>query len=82
MSEEKSTLELVREIRDELDARNPLIGSGFALYSDGVHKERRERIATAVLAGMLTNSKWFGSVEEFAQNALSYTDALIAELDK
>ena len=46
--------------------------------------ERRERIATAALQGILTNpaAGGCGPVEEIAHYAVRYADALIAELDK
>ena len=44
--------------------------------------ERRERIATAAMQGMLSNSDLKGSTEGFAQVAVQLADALIAELDK
>lgn len=46
--------------------------------------ERRERIATAAMQGILTNPAagvcW--PMQEIARYAVSYADALIAELDK
>lgn len=47
--------------------------------------ERRERIATACLAGMLANSSYEGSNGTFngcAYDAVMFADALIARLDK
>jgi len=46
--------------------------------------ERRERLATAALQGILTNpaAGGCGPVEEIAHYAVRYADALIAELDK
>jgi len=47
--------------------------------------ERRERIATACLAGMLANSSYEGSSGTFngcAHDAAMFADALIARLDK
>ena len=46
---------------------------------------RRERIATACLAGMLANSSYDGSSGTFngcAYDAVMFADALIARLDK
>jgi hypothetical protein len=53
-------------------------------------KDRRERIATAILAGMWSNSEIVKSLARaaseskvlLAQAALGSADALIAELDK
>lgn len=45
-----------------------------------VDKERRERIATAVLQGLLTRCPW--SQVSAAESAVDYADALIAALDK
>jgi hypothetical protein len=47
--------------------------------------DRRERIATACLAGMLANSSYDGSSGTFngcAYDAVMFADALIARLDK
>ena len=46
------------------------------------HRERRERIATAALAGLLANHDNAGDFEAYAQDAVGAADALIAELDK
>ena len=47
-------------------------------------QDRRERIATAAMQGILTNPAagvcW--PMQEIARYAVSYADALIAELDK
>lgn len=44
--------------------------------------ERRERIATAALSGMLSCGCWSSHPEEVAPVAVEMADALIAELDK
>jgi alkanesulfonate monooxygenase SsuD/methylene tetrahydromethanopterin reductase-like flavin-dependent oxidoreductase (luciferase family) len=44
--------------------------------------ERRERIATAVFQGMLSNPEVVGSPHEIAACAARYADILIAQLDK
>jgi len=44
--------------------------------------DRRERIATALLAGMLSDSEFGAGPEEAADIALDYTQSLIEELDK
>jgi hypothetical protein len=59
-----------RDLREKLDR-----GGG----------SRRERIATACLAGMLANSSYDGSSGTFngcAYDAVMFADALIARLDK
>lgn len=43
---------------------------------------RRERIATACLAGFCASPSMAGSVEEQSRWAVRYADGLIAELDK
>ncbi len=47
-------------------------------------RDRRERIATAILAAFITNNEvWQGmSVGDEARAAVELADALIAELDK
>lgn len=44
--------------------------------------DRRERIATAALAAILTEGRVEAADEEIAEMAVAYADALIAELDK
>ena len=44
--------------------------------------ERRERIATAALQGLLSNHRREGSISEAAEISVKYADALIAELDR
>ena len=44
--------------------------------------ERRERIATAALQGMLSDPGASGTATEYAEYATQYADALIAALDK
>ena len=49
------------------------------------HRERRERIATAALAGLLANTQWLPNdttYEQISNYAVRAADALIAELDK
>ena len=45
-------------------------------------RDRRERIATAALQGMLSDPGASGTAIEYAEYAAQYADALIAELDK
>lgn len=45
-------------------------------------RDRRERIATAALQGMLSNPQTKGWDHEIAARAVRYADALIAELNE
>lgn len=61
----------------------------FAGYEFGERKrqkERRERIATAALNGILANPNWQkdqqGEAKRAASAALFYADALMADIDK
>lgn len=45
-------------------------------------RDRRERIATAALQGMLSDPGSSGTATEYAEYATRYADALIAALDK
>lgn len=53
--------------------------SGGAKFVDD---PRRERIATAALAGMLADSSGHASIASYVADAVAFADALIAELDK
>jgi len=56
-----------------------------AEYAEGLRRyaaDRRERIATAAMQGLLANSSRLGSWREAAEVAIILADALIAELDK
>jgi hypothetical protein len=44
--------------------------------------ERRERIATACLAGLMADPKVDGSPDDMSDCAVRFADALIARLDK
>ena len=48
--------------------------------NEKLRADRRERIATAALPGLL--SKWGGTPQQAADFAIQYADALIAKLDK
>lgn len=50
-----------------------------AAHADAGQRERRERIATAVLAGMVGNPV---GLERMPERAVMLADALMAELDK
>lgn len=45
------------------------------------HRDRRERIATAAMQGLLAYGP-YGPISVFVEDAVAYADALIAELDK
>lgn len=82
------------ELRDLLLHEFPLDGwaapgeiAAIAEYAS--HRERRERIATAVLSGLLSNpgnegvrSPLMDYEPDIATLSIRYADALIAELDK
>lgn len=49
--------------------------------AEQARRERRERIATAAMQGLLASDA-VGEVERFARAAVKFADALIAELDE
>jgi hypothetical protein len=55
------------------------------LISDAIHRtnkaERRERIATACLAGLLADPNVDAGADEMSSIAVRFADALIARLD-
>ena len=63
-----------------------MINHDISLYRDAHAKQwrrdRRERIATAALQGMLSDPGASGTATEYAEYATQYADALIAALDK
>jgi hypothetical protein len=51
--------------------------------NQALHRDRRERIATAALAGMMANKSYNDATYSgFVRSAVIAADALIAELDK
>ena len=46
------------------------------------HRDRRERIATAALQGLLADPNGHATISGYATGAVALADALIAELDK
>ncbi len=60
------------------------IAAAYAQARSGWQAERRERIATAALTGMLGDSSasWSTYPPEISRIAVAIADALIAELDK
>lgn len=68
-------------MNDELE-RGRILQAPHLAAQAAVYRERRERIATAALQGILLDPERRGSPKDFAKYALQYADALIAELDK
>jgi hypothetical protein len=62
------------ELRTETDKRDTEIAR--------LRADRRERIATACLAGLIACPKVEGNSPELSEAALSFADALIARLDR
>jgi len=62
------------ELRTETDKRDAEIAR--------LRTDRRERIATACLSGMIANPECSGKFEDYANDSVKYADALIARLDK
>ena len=80
ISAERETILVLGEIRDALkNMTDEVAGLNFRLIPS--NEDRRERIATACLAGLLTSPEE-GAREEYARWAIGYADALIAELDR
>lgn len=68
-------------MNDELKQRQILQAERFAAQA-AAYRDRRERIATACLAGLLGYPSRGGSPKDFAEYAVWHADALIEELDK
>ena len=68
-------------MNDEFKQRQILQAERFAAQA-AAYRERRERIATAVLTGMLANQNVDPWRDKIAVDAVFHADALIAELDK
>ena len=51
------------------------------LAENSLEKNRRERIATACLAGIASHPEFPGAYAHYADEAVQYADALIARLD-
>ena len=64
-------------MNDELKQRQILQAERWA----AAYRERRERIATAAMQGVLATERR-QTFNENVRNAVAYADALIAELDK
>ena len=71
-----------KDLEGWITAPDPLAAMEKA-QNQALYRDRRERIATAALAGMLANpSTPAPSTAHHATWAVAYADALIAELDK
>jgi hypothetical protein len=76
---EQRLVQRMREIDERVAANTEMLKVKVLLYN----RDRRDRIATAALAGMLANpSTPAPSTAHHATWAVAYADALIAELDK
>ena len=71
-----------KDLEGWITAPDPLAAMEKA-QNQAYYRDRRERIATAAMAGMLANpSTPAPSTAHHATWAVAYADALIAELDK
>ena len=71
-----------KDLEGWITAPDPLAAMEKA-QNQALHRERRERIATACMAGMLANEAYAKSnCLGMAQMAVVAADALIAKLDK
>ena len=68
-------------MNDELKQRQILQAERFAAQA-AAYRERRERIATAALAGLLADPSGHATINGYVVGAVALADALIAELDK
>jgi len=69
-----------KDLEGWITAPNPQEAMATSLLQKE-HCARRERIATAALAGLLSQSQYW-SPHQAAGEAIEHADALIAELDK
>ena len=60
----------------------PDLAPDLSKMREAYRRDRRERIATACLAGILSDHTASDKAEHIAWVAVQYADALIAELDK
>ena len=70
-----------KDLEGWITAPDPLAAMEKA-QNQALHRERRERIATACMAGMLANPDVDPWRVKVAVDAVFHADALIAELDK
>ena len=71
-----SSIETRKDLRAAHEDRSTLLR-----LLEVTHGDRRERIATACLAGLLSSHR-SGSYEDFASDAVNYADALIVKLEE
>ena len=60
----------------------PNLAPDLSKMREAYRRDRRERIATACMAGILADSSRRVLPKDHAKVAVQYADALIAELDK
>ena len=70
-----------KDLEGWITAPDPLAAMEKA-QNQAYNRDRRERIATAALTGMLANPNVDPWRDKVAVDAIIYADALIAELDK
>ena len=70
-----------KDLEGWITAPDPLAAMEKA-QNQAYYRDRRERIATAVLTGMLANQNVDPWRDKIAVDAVFHADALIAELDK
>ena len=68
-------------MNDELE-RGRILQAQHLAAAAAAHRDRRERIATAAMVGMLANPNVDPWRDKIAVDAIILADALIAELDK
>jgi len=68
-------------VNDELE-RGRILQAQHLAAAAAAHRDRRERIATAALQGLLANPNVDPWRDKVAVDAVILADALIAELDK
>ena len=68
-------------MNDELERGRILQAERFAAQA-AAHRDRRERIATAALQGLLADPDGHATLNGYVVAAVALADALIAELDK
>ena len=73
-----------KDLEGWITAPDPLAAMEKA-QNQAYYRDRRERIATAALAGLLTHygeTSQYDNAADCSAAAVAYADALIAELDK
>ncbi len=72
------------QLEELLEAQVRIMGHLLDAFAHTLHVPRRERIATACLAGLLADPRFDAGAEakNYARAGVTFADALIAELDK